>query len=1192
MAYTSSLTPSAWAGQHTSFGHPVVGSLQGPIAPPPTEPDSARPPPNNPPAKPKRQRKWFFDSYDFWGEPIPVSFGKRRLPGVLVWSAPIRRIGTSKYIDFAIAVGYNLTPPSNRLDLECHYIWADGEPIYVRDWKVPTSTPIITDPCAPHAQMLPKASVTLYKGFNNQPLNGLIKKSKGDRTVGFPNMVYLVVRNLPLALLNGNHAPKFEVLLSETFTGENILYRAPYTGGTAPSVNAFAYDYGSNRGVFMNSSVSGFNNLMRVFDFDSFKEVVQVNIPPLVHSATTFIYNRGSMELDHEASLMFLSSSPNNNKPCALVNYSTGAVGPVYYNGNTLQFGFGSNSFGSFDHGEFMHGGVGPNEDVFFVSACSSSSTIGLVQVDVPTLTMLQMTSWTIPGVHTIVTSDELRDAGYAMCYLITTNGIWRLTVASGGNPGNTAQTVNMVQLADVPLVTESFYGACIDSTDFNLIIIQENASDFSAIKCDGTAWTSSPLAALPTLWTVNYATTSMERKHIKEANTRFGSLGIKGTGNNYSIIDLGSGTIINLSAVNSAYDANDPLKAAVTLGPGDTMVWDSQHSGFVLARYNTANAASTPGLLCASTDKNLNDAGVNIWEVLEWLAEAAGYDIAEIVTDITADTPSGEKATGGVITERTDVWELIRTICFTYGIDVFESEGKIKFRRQTRATSFSPAFTIANADLLSLDDESGSTIQKLVRQRSADLPKRQELNYIDSGMLYQPNTVASQRIGFPVAVTNSDSVDSTSLPLVLTSGRAKTLVNRVLFYFWEGQRNIQFRVGRKHLAIEVGDFVQLEIDQADGSHLSMRCRVREQTINEDFSTTIEAVEFSIEADYEDDDDETNILDEEVVLGPSDTDSLVIDAPHPNFSDPDDWFVFGTSFPLRSLSVTWPGAVLYRDTAVGSVPLFTTTSSLIASVGRLVTTIPAQTPWTTHEIDVTIDIVTGTNTDWVDISTAAWEAKGNLCFLGSPGVGWELVNFRDVVIVSDTQVTLSKFSRGCRGTEEQCLLDHGVGQYIVLFSTSELGQLTLPGPIGTEETFRSVAQGSDLAESRTQDITFEGNSSKPYAPVNPYIFSGSWGVDMVIKFQPQCRAEYDLQDDEDTTFVHTDPQDYKVQILSGPGGGVVRTISGLSSEQFTYTAANQATDFPGGNPRDLRVRIYQVHATHGDGFSVESRIYT
>jgi hypothetical protein len=67
-----------------------------------------------------------------------------------------------------------------------------------------------------------------------------------------------------------------------------------------------------------------------------------------------------------------------------------------------------------------------------------------------------------------------------------------------------------------------------------------------------------------------------------------------------------------------------------------------------------------------------------------------------------------------------------------------------------------------------------------------------------------------------------------------------------------------------------------------------------------------------------------------------------------------------------------------------------------------------------------------------------------------------------------------------------------------------------------------------------------------------------------------------------------DSEAYEVDVLDGADGSVLRTLTG-DTNSVTYAAADIVTDF-GSAPTDLYVRIVQISAVIGRGFSYQWRL--
>jgi hypothetical protein len=107
-----------------------------------------------------------------------------------------------------------------------------------------------------------------------------------------------------------------------------------------------------------------------------------------------------------------------------------------------------------------------------------------------------------------------------------------------------------------------------------------------------------------------------------------------------------------------------------------------------------------------------------------------------------------------------------------------------------------------------------------------------------------------------------------------------------------------------------------------------------------------------------------------------------------------------------------------------------------------------------------------------------------------------------------------------------------------------------------------------------------GNDLKPYAPArleaDGPILEGN---DVVLTWVRRTRGGGELVDGTGEVPLAEDSEAYEVDVLD-PDGEVVRTMTGLTSPSWTYTAAMQAEDFPA-----VAVRVYQISVQVGRGFA-------
>jgi len=132
-----------------------------------------------------------------------------------------------------------------------------------------------------------------------------------------------------------------------------------------------------------------------------------------------------------------------------------------------------------------------------------------------------------------------------------------------------------------------------------------------------------------------------------------------------------------------------------------------------------------------------------------------------------------------------------------------------------------------------------------------------------------------------------------------------------------------------------------------------------------------------------------------------------------------------------------------------------------------------------------------------------------------------------------------------------------------------------------------VTLGTAFDSGLEQAFTCQLRNMKPLSPVH---IEGSrdGSNNLTITWIRRTRVAGDWVDNIDVPLGET-TEAYEVDILNGPGGAVLRTITGLTSQTASYSAANQTTDgITPGNP--VTVVVYQISSTIGRGFGAEATI--
>jgi hypothetical protein len=198
-------------------------------------------------------------------------------------------------------------------------------------------------------------------------------------------------------------------------------------------------------------------------------------------------------------------------------------------------------------------------------------------------------------------------------------------------------------------------------------------------------------------------------------------------------------------------------------------------------------------------------------------------------------------------------------------------------------------------------------------------------------------------------------------------------------------------------------------------------------------------------------------------------------------------------------------------------------------------------------------------------------------------LGDELIQYVNATQVDAITWTLDTLLRGRRGTE-WATGTHAIGDRFVVLDAATIRRVDMGlSQIGTTRYWKAVTFGHSLDQTPAVPFNNTGRGAKPYS-VHCVMGSRDASDNLTLTWYRRSRIGGE-------TFWNTSEQVplgeaselYSVDILDGPGGVVLRTLS-TASESVTYTAAQQTLDgiTPGA---EVDVVVYQISATVGRGFA-------
>lgn len=586
------------------------------------------------------------------------------------------------------------------------------------------------------------------------------------------------------------------------------------------------------------------------------------------------------------------------------------------------------------------------------------------------------------------------------------------------------------------------------------------------------------------------------------------------------------------------------PLRSDVW---GDAANWRLGH--WVSGRVGVAPLAALVREICALV--GLGDGDINVLDISQSEALVVGF------------------ATSGMSTPR----DMLAVLMETYLFDAVESDGKIKFVRR----GAEPVMTIDAGDYTITDQ--GTPQVTLTRAQEVELPRSVVVRFLDEETDYQQAAVPARRL---TGGARSEPVFFDS-PLVLTSSYARALGETKLYETFIGRETGEIELPPSLLRLEPSDSVMVPLNGRSYEMRIVKCDTglsRRLGIAQTDATIYTAPELA---------GRVGSGTEVTIYGPPeirfmDLPMLASDVtPHQPY--------------VAAFATPWPGAVnVYRD--VGGTFEIITTVSAPATVGETAWDLYAGPVNRWDEGNYIAVIVYGPNT-LNSVTEEELLAGANTIAIENEDGEWEVLQFKTATLNAPNEYIIRDFLRGQLGTEGAMRNPVAAGARWALLDRGRLRQLNIAQTDrGNAMTLRyGPATAFHDASSYTEiENTFNAVGLRPFSPCHVKCRRDSAG-DWHITWLRRARTGGDDWETTEVPLTYPDLDRYDIEILDGPGGDVVRTISGVDgvtadgySATYEYTVAMQTADF-GSPPLNVIARIYQLSDVVGRGSPWEGYVF-
>ena len=570
--------------------------------------------------------------------------------------------------------------------------------------------------------------------------------------------------------------------------------------------------------------------------------------------------------------------------------------------------------------------------------------------------------------------------------------------------------------------------------------------------------------------------------------------------------------------------------------------------------------------------------AGDTLAAIVANLCQRAGLGEGDIdVAELTDIVP------GYMLSRQTTVRGGIETLAAGYFFDGVESDDLLKFRKRGRA----PALTIPSTALVPMrgsdaDGRAGGESWRERRTQEVDLPERVSVLALNRNNDYQQTVQSEKRISLPLPTMHSRQQIALELPIALDVTTAQRIAARMLILAWIERSAYECVLPPDYLRLDPTDVVNI----AFPTGTTFQARATRIDIGADFqlafkgvSETVAAYTSTIEADG------GHGFPGQVVPVSQPTYLILPDVPL--LRDIDDTGGSGSRIYFAGGGTGtpgWRGAVLYAS-AEGVTWATVGTIGDEAAYGVTLDPLPAPpgSAFCTDETS-TLRVVMTTGGEQIEsVSQEALVNGANAALLIKQNGEAEALQFRDAVWdAGDGSFTLRGLLRGRRGTD-LFASGHTAGETFLLLDPDVIEAAVMPlGDLNASRLWRAVSVGSVFDDAEIQPRIHTGRDLKPYAPWAVKAAKSGSPTNITISWTRRTRIGGEWKDGAGTVPLAEAAEAYEVDILSGPGGAVKRTLAS-TSPQVTYAAADIASDF-GAAPANLSVVVYQISAVIGRGF--------
>jgi hypothetical protein len=489
------------------------------------------------------------------------------------------------------------------------------------------------------------------------------------------------------------------------------------------------------------------------------------------------------------------------------------------------------------------------------------------------------------------------------------------------------------------------------------------------------------------------------------------------------------------------------------------------------------------------------------------------------------------------------------------YRFDISKYDGKIRFIPR----GGNSVATITEDEMVDDDED----IEEAKRADAIQIPRVVHLSYFDADTdaLTPIKQSSQERVGDRRAIAGV-SLQSAVVMDANTAARAADIAHKVMIEHQKGE--VRFALSDKFIRLVPSNPI---IVQQRGK--SERVSIHEADILDGFQRYIcmRDRQSAFTSEVEGIPPPAVTTPSSTVAGPT----LVVPLDIPLLRDADDNAGLGYYVAISGLTEAWAGASVEVSYDGGANYVESREGIYAAVIGELAWPLPDHpAPYPDQSNDLIVRLQTS-GAELLDSTLAGMMNRANLAAIGSPALGWELVNFAEAEETDpDVQEwTLSNLLRGRKGSAPRA---HSVGAQFVLLDRSVLAfEAASVTDIGRTLTFRATSLGEATDTGTVVDMEYVGRAQVEREAA--YLSAERDGSDIDVSFQGVGRLGGGATAIHGAFFTG-----YRVTFDDGADQIVVNTVEQSVTQDVSSLSS------------PVTVRVQQINSLTGAGPSIEVNV--